>query len=79
MALRADLVRDGKLQATIMTKWTTASRKVRTNMITADKARAFFFERLAMRIWGLRLAERKQAALVDKRRIADIRNVFAGM
>ena len=79
MALRADLVRDSKLRATTMTKWTAASRKVRTDVMTAEKARAFFFERLAMRIWRVRLAERKQAALVNKRRIADIRNAFAGM
>jgi len=60
LALRADLVREGKLTSSTLLTWVAASRRLQMNVVTAEKARAFFLQRLVVRSWRDRLAGRQK-------------------
>jgi len=77
LALRADLVREGKLTSSTLLTWVAASRRLQMNVVTAEKARAFFLQRLVVRSWRDRLAGRHQSALVERRRLKDLGAAFS--
>jgi len=58
--------------------WRAAADRVKANQITAVKARAFFAQRLALRVWRSRLVVRRQEAWVEERRLNELRQAFAG-
>ena len=57
-------------------KWLGASRKVRTDEIAADKACDFFLLRAGMKTWKMAMVRRKQAHLVERRRLEDLKVAF---
>ena len=58
--------------------WRARSNRIQENKDRADKARAFFSSRTAVRIWKERTRARMQARAVKKRKMEDLRLYFDG-
>jgi hypothetical protein len=57
-------------------KWATASRVVAENDVAAQKARAFFLQRTVIRTWKIRLREREQTKLLERKKLERVRACF---
>lgn len=78
LILRSDLIFETKTHSRTFTEWLAAWRKTQADTGTAEKARAFFVQRLAIRVWRERLAVKRQSAAIERRRLSDLKIVFDG-
>lgn len=75
---QAEQIHSIRVKSSVLAKWTTAQSKMQTNYLNADKARAFFLQREAIKCWSLRLARKRQTRAVEERRLKDLKAVFNG-
>ncbi|CAD6580193.1 MAG: hypothetical protein TREMPRED_002685 [Tremellales sp. Tagirdzhanova-0007] len=73
-----DLNRQTRSKKQSLRKWELTWRKLQMDVATAEKAKAFFLQRLAMRAWRERLVGRRQMAMVRCRQLNDLRAAFGG-
>lgn len=76
-ALHHESLEDKRVKRAFNT-WRTAADRIKANQAAATKARAFFAQRLALRVWRDRLIVQRQEAWLEERRLKDLRQSFDG-
>lgn len=69
---------EARTKFAIFTKWHAATTKLADDMLTADKAHAFFTLRTSFKVWRVALAHKRQEAFIAKKQQRDLKATFDG-
>ena len=77
-ALQLHDMHQRKRLASAFADWQSASARIQSNNIRAEKAKSFFLGREAMDVWKAAMVRKNEAKVAEQMRVTDLRSAFDG-